>query len=192
VAWSIPSKKKKGEIKLKDCTVDYANNRGVCGKIECELPANVITAHTSGDAVKISFKIQLAAGPYNGSSTKNLLLIAASNSSGARPVDKMNQTMVHEIGHALGMCASSITIPGIADVSAEHGRAYTGRGHKGGHCAKGVPQADYDDPTVSMVGQPGTCVMFGEGGSSRGRSYCDLCQKLLLPAALQGYSVENL
>ena len=171
--------------------MDYASDSSTCGTIGCDLPADVITAHTGGDTVSITFQIQLAVGPYNGSSTKNLLLIAAFNPN-ARPADKMNQTMVHEIGHALGMCADEITIPGIADPKAEHGRAYTGRGHSGGHCAKGVADADYNDATKSLGGKPGTCVMFGEGGGSRLRSYCDLCQKLLLPAALSGYFVEKI
>jgi hypothetical protein len=191
LAWSIPSKKKSGTIAAKDCTVDYASNQADIGKIECTLPADVITAQQAGETVNINFLVQLAVGPYNGSSTKNLLLIAAYNPQ-ARPVDKMNQTMVHEIGHALGMCADEITVPGIADVKAEHGRSYKGRGHSGGHCAKGVADADYDDATIKLSGKPGTCVMFGEGGDDRLRSYCDLCQKLLLPAELKGYFLEKL
>ena len=191
LAWRIPSKNKKGEIAVADCTLDYANNQDDIGKLECTLPGDAITAQQANEAVYINFLVQLAVGPYNGSSTKNLLLIAAYNPA-ARPEDKMNQTMVHEIGHALGMCADEITIPGIADVKVEHGRSYKGRGHSGGHCAKGVADADYDDPTVSLSGKPGTCVMFGEGGDDRLRSYCDLCQKLLLPAALQNYFLESL
>jgi hypothetical protein len=190
LAWRIPSKKKKGEIAVANCTVDYANNQATCGQISCTLPADVIADHTAGENVFINFVIQLAVGPYNGSSTKNLLLIAAYNPT-ARPEDKMVQTMVHEVGHALGMVASEIKIPGIADTKAEHGRAYTGRGHSGGHCAKGVSAADYSGGG-SLGGKPGTCVMFGEGGGSRLRSFCDLCQKLLLPAALNTYLLQKL
>jgi type VI secretion system secreted protein VgrG len=189
--WRIPSTKMKGNIALASCTVDFANNRATGGKILCPLPTDVMSAYTAGRAVFIRFSIQLARGPYNGSSTRNLLLVAAHNHRGKRPEDHMIQTMVHEVGHALGMVAREITIPGIPNTKTEHGRWYMARGHDGDHCAKGVSASDYSG-RGDLSGKPGTCVMFGERCPTRLRSFCDLCQKLLLPADLKGYLLKKL
>jgi hypothetical protein len=178
--------------KITKYKVDYAGNTAVGGKVTFTLPKEAAKDYDDGETVKITWQAHLAKGPYNGSSTNNLLLIAMRNSSGERAVDGLNQTMVHEIGHALGMCADGIVIPGIADPKTEHGRSYTARGHTGGHCAKGIGDADYGDDTILLSNKPGTCVMYGAGGSSRKRSYCDLCQKLLFPAALGEYFLATL
>ena len=47
-------------------------------------------------------------------------------------------------------------------------------------------------PSKVKLRLPGTCAMFGEGAASVQRSYCDLCQKLLLPASLRSYLLEKL
>jgi hypothetical protein len=194
VSWKIPKQGKQGTIPLADCKVDYANHSRERGRIECPLPQEVVDAFDADVDVTIKIKIQLAKGPYLGSSTKNLILIAAydPNKPNPLPEDDLNKTMVHEIGHALGMCAAEITIPGIPDVKKEHGRSYTGRGHQGSHCAKGVPDADYKKQSVELKHKGGTCPMFGEGAASVTRTYCDLCRKLLLPAALTKYLLETL
>jgi hypothetical protein len=180
--------------KIDTYTLNYVDNRAEGGKLTFTLPDKALQDHQNGDTVTIKLEVHLAKGPYNGSSTKNLLLIAMRNSSGARPAAGMNQTMVHEIGHALGMCAKDeLKIPGIADNKAEHGMSYTtARGHTGTHCAKGIDPADYGDVNVKLTDKPGTCVMYGEAGDARTRSFCDLCQKLLLPAALREYLLEKL
>ena len=193
VFWSIPKTGKKGTIALANCTLDYANNIARRGKISCPLPTEVMTAYSANEKVTIGFQIQFAKGPYLGSSTKNLILIAAyENKPSQISEDDLNKTMVHELGHALGMCAAEITIPGIPDVKKEHGRSYTDRGHQGGHCAKGISAADFNNKSLDLTGLSGTCAMFGEGAASVTRSYCDLCQKLLLPASLTKYLLETL
>jgi hypothetical protein len=193
VSWSIPKKGKSGEIPLANCTIDYASNVWERGKLSCPLPADVMTAFTAGEKVTITFRIQLAKGPYLGSATSNLILIAAyASAPKAIPEESLNKTMVHELGHALGMCAAEITIPGIPDVRKEHGRSYTDRGHQGSHCAKGISDADYNNKKKELKGLAGTCVIFGEGAPTITRFFCDLCRKLLLPAALDKYLLEKL
>lgn len=107
-------------------------------------------------------------------------------------MDKINQTMVHETGHALGMCCDEIKVPGIADPAAEHAKSYTARGHQGGHCATGIADADYNDASKKLSGLGGTCVLYGEGGGSRLRSFCAACAKILLPADVRGFLLAKL
>jgi len=193
VSWRIPKKGKKGTINLADCTIDYAGNVYRRGRLSCPLPAEVMTAHNASEKVTITFRIQLAKGPYLGSTTQNLILIAAYESvPAAIPAADLTKTMVHEIGHALGMCAAEIRIPGIANVKKEHGRSYTGRGHQGSHCAKGIADADYNNKKKDLSGLGGTCVIFGEGAVTTTRFFCDLCEKLLLPASLEKYLLQRL
>src|SRR5262249_9119336 len=125
LSYRVPSTKRKGDLTI--FNVDYPNNIARGGKLSFVLPDAAIKDFKAGEVVYIKFQTHLAVGPFLGSSTKNLLLIATHDWTATdRVTTEINKTMAHEVGHALGMVAGGISIPGIADPAAEHTRAYTG------------------------------------------------------------------
>jgi len=73
------------------------------------------------------------------------------------PADQQNETMVHEIGHKLGMVADGTAARCNVDRVPSQ---YTGRGHRGSHCSTGAgaPAGARYSATESANS---TCVMFG-------------------------------
>jgi type VI secretion system secreted protein VgrG len=81
-----------------------------------------------------------------------------------RPIsgDEQNQTMVHEMGHKVGMVPTGTTLDATPN-------QYTGKGHVGSHCHTGLAVlASYSNVT-------GTCVMFG--ATNNKSAFCADCAK---------------
>ena len=74
-----------------------------------------------------------------------------------------NSTLVHELGHHLGMVPDG----GGTGLDATPNQ-YTGKGHVGSHCHTGVPDQ------ASYASAAGTCVMFGASGNM---AFCPDCAK---------------
>ena len=137
-----------------DCKVDYAQYSANRGAVSIKLPAGT---DPDTQTVKVKFTLKSALGPYLGSATKNLILIAGLGTRDGVPFSGSNisSTLIHELGHAMGMTPSAVTLarlPGIADPRAVHSKWYIGgagnvarepdpkpidRGHQGNHCAEG-------------------------------------------------------
>jgi len=89
----------------------------------------------------------------------------------AIPSATIMATLVHEIGHKIGM------VPGPRGTHAldKQSSYYDGRGHRGGHCHHGAPLL----PTYRKVkGIKPDCTMFGDT-RSKTASFCEECRKSL-------------
>lgn len=114
----------------------------------------------------------------------NLVCIATRGFWKASSHGEQNLTLMHELGHALGMVPEGPP-PGAPIVAAQagydgldaHPAVYTGHGHRGRHCHAGLalPAGDFTDA------QEGACVMFGYRirGSGKGTRFCDDCRSAL-------------
>ena len=111
-------------------------------------------------------------GSTNGVSWYNAIWIAnESMHLGARPVAAKQQTMIHEVGHFIGL------------VPAGQSTHYTGKGHQGGHCTTGIPAGQLGD--ASYRGKSGSCIMFGESGTSRLPRFCATCDPSVRTATIR-------
>jgi hypothetical protein len=96
----------------------------------------------------------------------NLICIASKVMWRDREAAEMNQTLIHEMGHKVGMvCDGKGSAPDAPDLR------YTERGHVGPHCHKGLVLADDFRVVTSGAG----CVMFGASVTGRPNEFCDLC-----------------
>ncbi len=160
-----------------------------------KLPADAVTYldKDAANKVKVSMKVFKAKGPYNGESAKHKQLLRI-----GRADEEVNKTLCHELGHSLHQVPQSSAgkPPGLSAVA--HGREYTGNGHTGGHCADGMS----DDNYAAGAGKAGsayagnfkgkaecTCLMYGEGSSTRGNKYCARCKPFIIAEAVS--SVEG-
>lgn len=101
----------------------------------------------------------------------NIICIAGRVLWNERSAAEMNQTLIHEMGHKVGMvCDGTGTAP---DAPAYR---YTERGHRGPHCHKGVPLLD----SFSRVTSGAECVMFGANVEGRPDSFCEVCSPQVL------------
>lgn len=110
--------------------------------------------------------------------------------------------VIHEFCHSAGMAAlgGNTPPPGIpqpkttADVDPDnqcsvstHGHLYTGHGHSGGHCARGLNDAQKAQGLYGRL--PGTCINFGENDlndpSQRTDLICKTCAIILKARELQ-------
>jgi hypothetical protein len=130
--------------------------------------ARAIIDSGAGKSVTLDLELACAAGPYNGESDGRrgyLILIVLT-----QPASDINNTILHEVGHTLGMSPHNSQPPGF--VLADHGRTYVDNGHQGPHCADGMSDVHYN----GGLGEVGsayandfrgkaecTCVLFGEG-----------------------------
>ncbi len=119
-----------------------------------------------------------------------------------------NSTIIHELGHAIGMVASVyalatgnksmvVRLPGyakgphpnpkakqtvfFADQGCKellHPRVYTKRGGVGSHCAEGCSQSTYDS-WKELSGSSFKCVMYGCSTSKAPTDYCQHCSKII-------------
>jgi hypothetical protein len=96
----------------------------------------------------------------------NLICIASKVLWRDRDAAEMNQTLIHEMGHKIGMvCDGTGSSPDAPSLR------YTERGHVGPHCHKGLALADDFRVVTSGAG----CVMFGASVTGRPNEFCDLC-----------------
>lgn len=85
---------------------------------------------------------------------------------------EQNETLVHELGHKIGM------VPDGNKQLDKTATQYSGKGHIGSHCHKGL-SADLD----SYSGVSGsTCVMFGAGNGKL--NFCGNCQPAVIKVDL--------
>lgn len=119
---------------------------------------------------RVRWNVGIADGFTNGVSynTTNLVAVATRVEWEDRPVDRMSQTIVHEVGHKIGMVPKG----GAGELDA-HAQQYTQRTHQGSHCAQG---ANWDGTRWS--GSP-ICVMFGSSWDSRKGQFCPICSPLV-------------
>jgi hypothetical protein len=106
---------------------------------------------------------------YGGLSFGNVAIVGISTKTWweSKSEPSINETIIHEIGHQLGMVANGTSV----DKAQHH---YTGKGHRGDHCHNGVcgSKSIYDS-TDTLIS---TCVMFGANNRRRIRSkFCSEC-----------------
>jgi hypothetical protein len=94
----------------------------------------------------------------------NLICIASRGWWKDLPAANQNQTMIHELGHKIGMVSD-----GKGKLPDKCANLYTGKGHVGEHCHQGVPEKD------SYAKEKGTCVMFGSSNDKRKPEFCTDC-----------------
>jgi hypothetical protein len=98
----------------------------------------------------------------------------------------MNKTIVHEIGHMMNQAGES-TVAGL-DVGTDHGKTYTSARepyHLGGHCAEGIDDAIFADPSQQLKGRAAaTCVMYGEGSTTKLADFCAKCAPFVMAEPL--------
>ena len=70
--------------------------------------------------------------------------------------------MVHELGHKFGMVTD-----GTGKKPDKPAKYYTGKGHMGPHCHKGLPVK------ASYSSDAGACVMFG--ATNAPKAFCNHC-----------------
>jgi hypothetical protein len=81
----------------------------------------------------------------------NLIVVCTRAWWQTKDTTSQNQTMVHELGHTVGMVS-----PGTGKLPDKPAKHYTGRGHIGDHCHQGIALAATFSSTTGT-----TCVMFG-------------------------------
>jgi hypothetical protein len=103
----------------------------------------------------------------------NIIVIATRCRWEARPREEMIKTIVHELGHKIGMVADGDPVTNcICDLD-RIGTWYNLHNHSGPHCYQGIATPIPAD----MRGQPGTCVMYGEGRPEKSNRFCADCSE---------------
>lgn len=97
----------------------------------------------------------------------NLVAVASRAEWEDRTVAGMEQTIIHEVGHKIGMVPK-----GTGAALTPHAKQYTQRTHTGSHCGQGATWNG-----TSWSGSP-ICVMFGSNWASRLGKFCPLCSPL--------------
>ena len=110
---------------------------------------------------KLRLTYRHTASETNGVSLKNAVFVAYRGASAGEEKER-SATLVHEIGHFIGM------------VPKGQSSYYTKHGHRGPHCSTGLSQPQLALP--SYAGKGGTCVMFGENSHYREDTFCDACK----------------
>jgi hypothetical protein len=128
-----------------------------------QLPAPARARLNGVEEINVRLQIRRLAGSSGGIQFSNLIVVGAEGDDDA----KRKMTVKHELGHALGLVAK-----GQPD-------RYTGHGHQGPHCAKGLSAQDKQG--ASYENKKGTCTMYGEGTPTR-TDYCADCKASLRKA----------
>ncbi len=164
--------------------VAAATHGGMWNQIVVKLPSDAIRRKLLSDQtvqLRIDWKLGLADGFTNGVSYNSTNLVAVCRRARweDRPVDKMAQTIIHEVGHKIGLVPK-----GGAMALDAHAQQYTQRTHTGSHCGEG---ASWDGTAWS--GSP-TCVMFGSSWSTRTGAFCALCAPQVRKLDLSGDTLK--
>jgi type VI secretion system secreted protein VgrG len=161
-------------------------------KIAIDLSAadmTVIRDHFTAGAGSIRFQVTVnaAIGWTNGFSLGgiNLITVADKAQWDVRTSAGKAQTLMHELGHKVGM-----TPDGTGRLPRKPSCYYTGQGHQGPHCSKG---AAYTATTRRWSGSP-QCVMYGASHAARPRTFCAECaplvRKLDMSPTMPGFRVS--
>jgi len=160
------------------------------GKLTIKLPQDAVDhlAEDAANIVAVDFSVWLPRGQLNGLSAGHHQLLRIGRDDAG-----VCQTLCHELGHSVNQVpASDKRPPGLSGLA--HGRRYTGNGHRGGHCADGMSGDNYaggsgkaGTPYAGNFGGKSecTCVMYGEGSSTRKGKYCDRCKPFVIAEAAQ-------
>lgn len=163
-----PHKGKSGAIPDDHVDVNWRKRPNV---VTMKLPADAVTVVEAGFDVRVSVDVFYSLGPFNGESVQHLQLIRTRHASEGG--DKgMNGTMTHELGHTMKQVVDNVP-PGLK--ASDHGRKYEKRGHQGPHCADGVDAKVFKDGGSLKGRTDCTCVMFGQGASTRPVDFCARC-----------------
>jgi type VI secretion system secreted protein VgrG len=135
---------------------------------------SVIDAYFTPGAGNIRFQltVNVTIGWTNGFSLGGINLITVADKAlwDVRTKDGKAQTLMHELGHKVGM-----TPDGTGRLPRKPSCYYTGQGHQGPHCSKG---ANYNAATRAWAGAP-QCVMYGASHAARPRTFCAECAPLV-------------
>ena len=124
---------------------------------------------------KVELKVNVVKGMSGGISFGNKGIIAVCTRVWwqKKPSKGMGQTLVHEIGHQVGMVPGERALSGLAQ-GKHH---YLGLGHVGNHCHNGCDlEDDIDKDNNKWNGnarEKSTCVMFGSANGKE--SFCSEC-----------------
>lgn len=169
---------KSGELSAADLSFDLP---GTPDKVQVVLPPDAAAVVANGNKVKLTLKLLVARGPFNGEATGKHQLIVRLPSDAAT-----NGVLVHELGHAIKQALVE-PAPGLS--ASDHGRSYTEKGHQGHHCANGLDDAQFAEADFMVHGEDlAKCVMWGAGSSSASTAlndgkFCEKCRPFVLAEA---------
>lgn len=125
----------------------------------------------AGKQADVSLTVKLASFKNGFSSgTHNVIVLATEGAWKQRTVDDLKQTLLHEIGHKIGMVANGS--PGLPNKpNPSHYYGFKQYGHQGKHCKNGMK---YKNGVWSGTAK---CVMFGASVSGRSGDFCGDCAK---------------
>lgn len=182
------------------------------GKLEITLPQAAMDALENDASVLVFYDVMLkieGAGAEGVSDGKHSVIL----NHRAKGDASAQNTVIHEVGHAIGMAGDEAQLNDrrrdparlnrLPDYKVaqhtkgerswhftEHGRWYNGRGHQGDHCAEGLGQKDYDawgtldGYKVSNIGSF-KCVLYGQDQALKTPlTYCKRCKDMLLAMEL--------
>lgn len=141
------------------------------------------TNPTPGKLV-VALQVRAVNGFSNGFSVNGINVTAVAHKAAfeVREEAAKSQTVIHEIGHKIGMVSD-----GLGKKPNKPTTQYTGQNHTGSHCSKGATFT----PPKTWSGDPG-CVMFGESHAKRPGDFCDECapivRKLDLGKDMEGFA----
>jgi hypothetical protein len=116
--------------------------------------------------IGVTISVNVVSG-YKGGFTSSFgyIVMATKSAFKDRTVEEVQRTLIHEIGHQIGM------VPDGEDLRLDkHAHFYTEQGHQGRHCGNG---ASYSGGAWS--GNP-TCVMYGSSTAATS-AFCPECEK---------------
>lgn len=144
---------------------------------------------------------QIAMTTYVGTSTPTgaaeVILHETGHNMGQSVVDRSNAGATQTIGSTGGTAnfGRSSAVPGLTFGTpptqfpgiVQAGYMYTGKGHQGPHCARGLTRTQRGLPNFG--GLPGTCIMFGETDIAKrsARHFCFECKALIRGEDLSSY-----
>ena len=167
-SWFIEAKFHKdggGTMEIAADKVGHRGNGDYWNKVEVDVTG--LAEATGSIEVKVNVVDRMRGGLALGGANQTCVCTRAWWRD--QPDAKQECTIIHEIGHKVGMVADgSGKLP---DKVATH---YSGKGHAGDHCYKGCAagQATYATSANTAASQ---CVLFGTVNSKN--AFCDNCEK---------------